>query len=668
MTTAACLVLLSTAWLGAPSLSGSVVDMQDRPVAGARVFLEPGLLGALREGAVGADGRFSFDDVLPGAVGVFAVAPGFGFAGRHFNLATSDMPPDFQLTLRPEAQVSGRILNEKNDPVAGARITRVALLDTDKVSIPLSKLRAFGIDEPGSDADGRFTIPLLPEGGLIAIKVGHADFAQEAVDQVSVGDTNLKIKLTGGILIEGTVNSRPKDQAIPDAEVLIQNNEPPHDSIATKTDGHGRFIARLKPGIYLCKASGGGWRSPGWTRLDVTGQMPSQAVALPVAGTGAVRGQLKDAVSEKPIPGARILLESAGHPADLARTDASGEFRLEAAEGSYVVRLEAAPGYAPPGVTTIAVNVAAGSEATLPAFWLAPLPGFDVEILGPDLESAPGAIVTVLRPYQFGWLVADAAGRVRINVTVLPEDGRILGLAEHPDQAIGAVFALTRSQTEVARVQLLPFARATGKVVSLDNQGMAGAVVSGFVPGENPDQEMLLWRTVSRKGGLFEWNAVVPGLPQRCLVRAGITGKGESSTFTTGPSEARDLGAITVDATPNRESWFSKNWPWYENSLIAGTKPDTKTRAQRSAIVLCCSPAEAPMVVAGVAQMASVLGPERFYYAVLVNGNCVIEAPGNILMLRGAAPGTATTYVLDSSDNVILETFGLPPVFALHGR
>ncbi|HNR33427.1 MAG TPA: carboxypeptidase-like regulatory domain-containing protein [Candidatus Hydrogenedentes bacterium] len=368
-----CAVLATFAF-GAAALTGQVVDAAGNPAAGARVFLEPGLEGELIEGRVAADGRFSFDDVAPGAVGVIAAAPGYGHAGRHFNLGLDDVVSPFTLRMAPAGRIAGRVLTEKGKPIAGARVTRVALLGDEKVGIPLTKLRTFGIAEPWSDADGRFAVEQLPEGGTVALKVNHPDYAQEGTTDVRVGDENVRVTLTPGVIAEGSVLTRHEQMAVANVEVVFQNAAPPHDTVIAHTDGRGRFQVRLKPGAYLARAAGGGYRSPGLIPVAISTDAPRQVVRLQAVRTGRIRGTVKDAVSGEPVRGVRVLLESSGNVAALVRTGATGEFDFEAAAGQNVVRIDAAPGYAPPAINTVSATVTEGQELTLPGFWLAPLP------------------------------------------------------------------------------------------------------------------------------------------------------------------------------------------------------------------------------------------------------------------------------------------------------
>lgn len=657
-------ILLAFAAADGTVLSGQVLDPAGAPVAAARVFLEPGISGALRETQTGADGRFTFQDVAPGPAGIFAVADGFGFMGRHLNVGFNESIPLIEIRLRPSATISGQVTAQKGGPVSGVRITRVALLEAEKVSIPFTKLQPFGFPEPKTGENGRFTIERLPEGGQVALKAGHPDFAQEGVERVAVGDANVRITLSPGTLTEGRVVQRQRQLALANAEVLIQNAQPPHDSIITSTDSRGRFVARLKPGKYLCQASSSGFRTPGWVSIEVPEGAPMGSIELPVAATGFIRGVLKDAISEKPIAGARVSLETQGRPAAATRTGATGEFRVEAAAGDNIIRLEAAPGYFPPEVNTIGVAVAEGQEAVLPAFWLAPLPEFEVEVLGEDLAPVPGVAVRLLRPYQFGVFVTDSAGRVRIKVSVVPPGGRLIGIAEHPAQALGAVFALTRKEAQGARVQLLSLSRVHGRVANAENRGLAGAIVGAFFPGETPEEELLLWRCVTREDGYFEWDAVVPGLPQRILARAGVTATGQSHTFNTAPHSDNDLGAIVVNGGQGRTSLFGQTISWTENDLLSGTLPGPESRAGKPSVLLYCEADEAAPAAEGLAQVLRLAGPERFNTVLIVNGYFRKEGLP-FPVLRGAAPGAAHTYLLDRGGKVALETFGLPPLRAL---
>lgn len=659
-------MVLAALLLGASTLSGRVVDAGGQPVPGTRVFIEPGLEGNLMEAQVGADGGFTFDNVPPGPVGIFAIAPDFGYAGRHFNLGLDEAVAPFVLRMPPAGRVAGRVVTEKRKPIDGARVTRIALLDADKVGIPLTKLKAFGFEEPRSDGEGRFVVEQLPAAGLVALKVGHPDYAQEGISDINVGDEDVRVTLTPGVITEGLVLDRRQEMAVANVDVWFQNADPPHDTAITRSDGRGHFQVRLKPGAYLGRAAGSGYRSPGWLRFEVSAEAPRQVVRLFVARTGRVRGTVKDAVSGTPVSGVRVLLETNGNIAGMVRTGATGEFVFETAEGANLVRVEAAPGYFPPEINTVSATITQGQELVLPGFWLAPLPEFNVLVLDDELNPAPGVIVSVLRPYQFGWRTTDAEGRVRIKATVLPPDGRLIGMAEHPSAPLGALFALTRKDTQEARVQLLPLGRISGTAVTAEQKPVAGAVIGGFFPGERAEEEMLLWRCLSREDGRFAWDAVSPGVPQRCLIRAGEKATAQSITFNLAPAGEQDLGLIAVAGAAQGASLLNQTFSWRDATLLCGPAPDDYVRARRM-VLLYCTTAEAEIVFAGLRDVERILAENGLGCAILLDRPLLCEsAPCPVL--HGKPPATATTYVLDTSGRVVYESFGLPPLRAMKGQ
>ncbi len=658
-------MVLAVFLLGASSLTGRVVDAGGQPVNGARVFLEPGLEGAIVEAPIAADGAFRFENVAPGPVGVFAAAPGFGYAGKHLNLGLDEAVPPLVLRMPLADRVAGRVLTEKRKPIEGARITRIALLDADKVGIPITKLKAFGFEEPRTDGEGRFVLGQLPAGGIIALKVGHADYAQEGVADIAVGDEDVRVTLVPGVITEGLVLERRQEMAVANVDVWFQNAGPPHDTALTRSDGRGHFQVRLKPGSYLGHSAGNGYRSAGWMRFEVSPDAPQQMVRLLVARTGRVRGTIKDAITGAPVPGARVLLETNGNMAGLARTGATGEFVFETAEGLNLVRIEAAPGYFPPEINTVTATVLEGQDLELPGFWLAPLPEFDVLVLDADLNPAPGVIVSVLRPYQFGWRVTDAQGRVRIKAAVLPPDGRLIAMAEHPSAPLGALFALTRKDTQLARVQLLPLGRVSGQVVTAEQKPLAGAVVGGFLPGEKAEEEMLLWRCLSREDGRFDWDAVTPGVPQRCLIRAGETASAQSVTFNILPAGQQDLGMIAVAGGEAGASWLNQTVEWRDAMRLCGPAPGEYAGGRRM-VLLYCTAAESEMVFAGLRDVERILAENGLGCAVLLDRPLLCEsAPCPVL--QGKPPASAATYVLDTEGRVVFESFGLPPLRAMKG-
>lgn len=657
-------VLCAGGALGQTSVvSGTVVTPEGGPVAGARVFVEPGLAGDLLSAEADASGAFRFEGAFSGETGVFAFAEGRAFGGQHLNLALGEEVGGLRIVLDPPAAVSGKVTDEKNAPLAGARITRVALTHGAKVGIPLSKLAPFGVREPVTDTEGHFTVTGLPAGGRIALKVGHPDHAQEAVEDITPGDTNVTVRLSRGILVRGMVRLRRDQSPVSGALVLARSGLPPHDTSMAKTDGFGAFTLRLRPGAYLAQATASGQSTPGWQLFTVTGETPEVSVNLGLAGTGTIRGTIADAAGGKGIPGARIRLESHGNIAAVVRSGADGKFSVAAAEGENTLFFESTPGYLPPEPRGVRVAVVAGADLELPGVWLAPLPVFRVQVLEEDEETpVPGAVVSLLRPRQFGWLAADAEGWVEIRIGGLPEDGRIYGTVQHPLAPKGAVFALDRAAARDTAVKLLPLASLRGRLVDGKGKPLANTLVGAAFADASPGDPLLLWRTATDKTGAFRWNALVPGVPQRLAVAGAGDVPPEKAVLNPAPGTDTDLGDLTVSDAPavggaalierDRLGAFQKVC----GPAVADDKP---------LVVVFCEAGEAQAVVEGLQNALSTADLlKKWQPVVVVRGGHTCD--GSVVSVHAGGPGeTGGTVLYDTEGRVLLRTSGLPPLSSL---
>jgi len=657
------LALQST--LGITAISGQIVDANGAAIPHAQVFLEPGLGGMIRDTISGDSGSFSFDDVAPGPVGLFAIAPGFGFEGQHLTIAVADTIPPIQLTLHPAAQIKGTIKDADGNTVQDARITRIGVKGNHKVGVPIAKLRQYGYLEPQSDAQGNFVLDNVPVGCMIDLKIGHASFAQEGVADVPAGTDSLKVVLYPGVLVEGNVVSRANNVAVAQAAILMQNAQPPHDTALARSNLQGRFSIRLKPGVYLYQATGSGMRSPGWERLTVTGERPVEHVRLAVAGTAQIRGNVRDALTSAPIRDVRVSLTTNGAPAAVTRTGPKGDFLFTVGEGENIVRLDGAPGYFPPELQDVKVSVLEGNAVELPGMWLKPLPDYDVVIVDDAGDPVPGALVSVLRPSQFGWHVADEEGKVRLQVQQPPGGGGLLARAEHPNAPQGAVFTLEAQQEQPGTVKLFPFASVFGQIVNKRGRPVSGATVGAFFPGETAEDAVLLWQTTSGPDGMFHWDAVVPGVPQRCAARLDEKAHGESETFNLSPTESKSLGDVEVPGAKSGESLLGTKLDWHNSELLCGTLPlDTPVHSQ-PLVVFYANQANAVALAETAHAIQQHFAQSDLRVILMTEGDVSCEGGSPVPILRGSAGTDATTLVLDRGGVVVLETNGMPPASLL---
>lgn len=672
------LVIMSGILAAGAGLSGHVVGRDGVPLAGAHVFLQEGPGEAVRAAMTDADGGFAFENVAPGLVGVFAIGKGYSFGGMSIFLALGERQEDLVIELRAPRSVRGLITDVGGRPVEGAQVTPLLIMDGAKVGIPWGELATLGFQPPTSDAEGRLTVPLLPEGAAVTLKVSHPLYAQTVVTDIAVGREDVQATLSKGVLVEGDVLARPNNVPVVNVTVTIANAQPPHDTVLAKTSRAGAFAVRLNPGVYLCRAKSAELGSPSWTRLNVSGEVPSQRVTLRVAPMGRLRGKVCDVVTGQPIAGAKLSLEMLGMASAVMRTGPTGEYEFSAAQGANRVTLESAPGYAAPDSTGVSVDVAAGRDTEVPTFWLVPTPTCLLQVLDGNQAPVPGAAVSLFRPVQFEWRITDKEGQVRLDVGALPPDGIVVGMAEHVSEPFGALFAVKFSENREAKVQLLPLGSVRGRVVSQRGEPLPGAVVGAILaaevsgltqgsPGDSADgvsESLVFWRTLSRRDGTFEWTSVVPYVPLQCVAQTGGDKSGISDAFHIAARASHDVGDIVVEDGMARASVQGKTLAWYENRLLCGKLPSKAVREGKPAAVIYCRPGEARMVIKA-AESAQEKMSNRVLFAVVVEGVFVCEEAA-IPVLTGRAPAPATTYLIGRDGRVTFETFGMPPLAALH--
>jgi len=652
----------AAAGAGLARIEGTVRDAGGQPIAGAKVFAESGLEGPLSMTQTDASGAFVFEELLPGTTGVFAYAPGRAVDGRSITLAL-DAAARIDIVLPAPGTLSGTVSNNAGKSVAGARITRAAILGDSKVGIPFAKLAAQGIQEPVTDAQGKFSIALLPQGAEVALKVAHPNFAQDD-PIVRVGSRDAKVTLSPGILVSGTVVARGRDAAVPNALLFFRSADPPHGTVVTRSQADGSFVIRLAPGPWLYEASGTNFRSPNWQRVLISPDYPNQRIALHVAGTATLQGTVKDAKTGLPVEGARLVLETAGAPTATARTGPTGAYELTGTEGEIVVRLVNAPGYLLPPESGMRTVIQAGQTAEMLTFWVAPLPRYSLEVIDATEAPVAGAVVRVFRPEQFGWYTTNAEGLVELSFLSLPSDGTVVGLVEHPSRPEGALFAITRDRSEDAIVQVMPLTSLTGKVTNEKNVGVAGILVEARTILEGFSEPVTLWRTYSAKDGSIRWPAVVPGTPIVCFASAldaagAPTISGASASFVPAQDAVTDVGVIAVPGAENGRSSLGRKYAWQKHAVVCGSLP--ANAADRPGVIVHVPAAQAQMMAETLAQAQTILAASNVVFAIVVPGEAACDSV-SVPILRGDAPGGPYTYVVNAAGEVVLECIGLPPV------
>ncbi len=197
---------------------GTVVDVAQRPVAGATISLRRGRVTGppLEVTTTDVAGRFSLperdDDVFYIAVTSPPLAPA--------RLHVPDELP-MKITLRPTVSASVTVRDPEGLPVQGAIVASLWIRTPENplLWVGLGMDDGLGWDFAPSDVNGRLKLPALPEGALIDVRVMHREWAQGKVENLSVRNGRLgTISLPPGVRTTFELVTEPNTPPIPDGQ------------------------------------------------------------------------------------------------------------------------------------------------------------------------------------------------------------------------------------------------------------------------------------------------------------------------------------------------------------------------------------------------------------------------------------------------------------------
>jgi protocatechuate 3,4-dioxygenase beta subunit len=355
---------------GDPTASGNDIDLpvlgsisgiltrNGQPVTDAtQVFAAPtNGMGMWQYASVAPDGSWTISGLdlgsyrigvfLPGATTAYYVAG--GTATRDQMMASpvtvDQMSPTVsgvQFALPIVGEISGRVMSGTVG-VPNAYVNAVQANCTYACTYASAQ----------TDADGRFVMRNVPEGGYIVYTLagaamqyfhGGTSAATATVVQISsatLAAGNIDITLPPG-RIEGTLTYR--GQPVPFVSVSAQPVSGMGGSATTDANGHFSIYA-LNPGDYAVFASGsvygtvvygGGSTFNPTTRISITAVDPVESGIEIAFGPGEVSGTVLR--NGQPVSGALVIATPGGNiPGSTATTDMNGNFLVRGIEGSSV--------------------------------------------------------------------------------------------------------------------------------------------------------------------------------------------------------------------------------------------------------------------------------------------------------------------------------------------
>ncbi|MBX3458388.1 MAG: carboxypeptidase regulatory-like domain-containing protein [Planctomycetes bacterium] len=370
------LELLPFVLVQAGAIEGRVLKRSDRsPVAGARVELGTVLGGMLDSTTTDSEGKYRFDQVPPGigapggegdgmgGAAVRAIAGGYAIATRDLRVRSGETRTGIDLLLDDGASVTGRVVDTKQQPIAGASVYYndndflrggewVAGLELPKRTVQTT-----------TDAQGRFTLANIPVGnvGISARAKGYANKTAQAVTTAGQS-TEITIVLEPAGWIEGVVsNSRGEPvEGVPLAaydvsgpgqlsfvmksffgETLPDRGESTMFPAGVRSDAEGRYrLDGLPAGKYVLLANTRSYQKYVSPELEVkNGAGTTHDVSLSSGGT--IYGRVYDA-GGRAVPGVPVTCASLqGQDSANVRTaytDSGGNYELTGlVPGTYTV-------------------------------------------------------------------------------------------------------------------------------------------------------------------------------------------------------------------------------------------------------------------------------------------------------------------------------------------
>ncbi len=174
------------------SISGRVTDTDGKPIAKVTVLLTAGAPGTGTippqpyRATTAADGTWTITGLEPTRYGLQAVRAGYVTASiqnspNRLNLAAGEQRKDVNLQMTPAGLISGTVVDEKGDPVAGASVRVWRRNHVADGKVQLTGISGPGVGTPMTDLNGHYRIQNL-EPETYYVSAGTVNPSSQAFD------------------------------------------------------------------------------------------------------------------------------------------------------------------------------------------------------------------------------------------------------------------------------------------------------------------------------------------------------------------------------------------------------------------------------------------------------------------------------------------------------
>lgn len=312
---------------------GRVVDVEDRPIAGAEIALTPAfragsfempLIGRehAKTATSGADGSFALAAVALGRYRVSARAEGF-LAAEPREIEIAPESEALILVLGQGAILAGKATTIEGRPVAGARILA-------------------GETSAVSDAEGFYRVVGVTPGQL-ALEARHPIYRRiEREVTISLETENvLDLVFEGGVAVAGRVIDEA-GEPIAGAVVEIEGGDPEERHRQHTFSGEdGRFVfAEVAAGGYQLGGEKSGRAAARLTQEIIVATEPIEDLELVLPAGVRLRGQISGLDFEQ-LAGVEVVAEQLGRPSLRGEVDYAGAYTIADLDaGEWLVRAE----------------------------------------------------------------------------------------------------------------------------------------------------------------------------------------------------------------------------------------------------------------------------------------------------------------------------------------